>query len=118
MAYRPPSFILRTKIWTGVVTSPTSIPPGLPRLASQPFQWDPVKTFSTVNSFFYFPKGTDVRFQNVAVAAQHGDVCEFPIGSGNAYYIQYIWDVGRGFSNEYRRALVTPILQLVTVPLP
>jgi len=45
------------------------------------------------------------------------DVVEVPAGSGCLYNAQDVMDLGKGFSNEHRQAILTPIAPLPT-PLP
>jgi len=49
------------------------------------------------------PVGTDMRGpQNNGVT----QVCEVPAGSARYYYVCWVDDVGKGFANEYRLALI------------
>lgn len=50
------------------------------------------------------PKGTDIRGPSFGIQA---DAIECPAGSGRYYVVQMVDDVAKGFSNEYRFALVT-----------
>jgi hypothetical protein len=50
-----------------------------------------------------FPHGTDIRDESCTPAA---DLLEVPTGSGRWYLVAYVDDVGKGFPNEYRMAIV------------
>lgn len=110
MAFLPPTFNLLCNIYSG----PAVVPPfGAPRIANQPCQLRLYKTGPIVNAAGFtsgmyiailLPAGTDVRggigFQTMA------DLVECPAGSGRYYEVRTFDDVAKGFSNEYRFAIV------------
>ncbi len=51
------------------------------------------------------PKLTDIR-GNQAGAANLGDCVEVPAGSGRFYLVLFVDDVGKGFANEHREAVI------------
>jgi len=61
-----------------------------------------------------FPRGTDVR-DNTQPGGR--DVVEVPLGSGRIYEVEYVNDLGTGFSNEHRVALVQKLIPW-PAPLP
>lgn len=54
------------------------------------------------------PKLTDIRPMNLT-AVREEDLVEVPSGSGRYYAVVWVDDVGKGFSNEYRLALLVKI---------
>jgi len=50
------------------------------------------------------PKDTDIRDKTCAGGVP--DLVEVPIGSGRWYYVFVVDDVGKGFANEYRFAVL------------
>jgi len=54
------------------------------------------------------PIGTDIRDQ-FCDPGVFGDIVEVPSGSGRWYYVNGVEDVGKGFDNEYRIALLYKI---------
>jgi hypothetical protein len=62
--------------------------------------------------FIRLPKGTDVQdFKN----SVGGDTCECPFTSGRFYTVQFVDDIGGGFTNEHRVAVLSG---LPTWPVP
>jgi len=53
------------------------------------------------------PAGTDIRDKTCAGGVP--DAVEVPIGSGRWYYVFVVDDVAKGFSNEYRFAIIGKI---------
>lgn len=110
MAYLPPTFNLLCNIYTG----PAVVPPmGPPRIANQPCQLRLYKTGPIVNASGFtngmyiallLPAGTDIRGQIGFVAM--ADLVECPAGSGRFYTVRTFDDVGKGFANEYRFAIL------------
>jgi len=121
MAYSPPTFNLVCDVYSGTGPGfPTAIPAGPPRIVGQVFQMKtPKEAITSINCFFEFPAGTDLRFDpSVTGSGLYADVFEFPVGSGQGWFAQYVYDVARGFTNEYRRVLTTIIRATVAFPLP
>jgi len=52
------------------------------------------------------PKLTDIRSDEKC--ATGNDACEVPAGSGRYYHVVYVEDLGKGFSNEHRGAILLP----------
>lgn len=65
-------------------------------------------------STLLLPKGADVRPYMNGPAANWGDCVEVPAGSGRFYAVMHVDDIGRGFPNEHRFALVTPLYGYLT----
>jgi hypothetical protein len=65
------------------------------------------------------PKLTDIRDGIKEVnppAAAPNDVVEVPAGSGRFYAVVWVDDVGKGFPNEYRNALIGVVRGVGLVP--
>lgn len=56
------------------------------------------------------PALTDVRS---AALTGHNDLIEVPSGSGRWYVVQAVDDIGKGFANEHRAAIITMASQYV-----
>jgi len=108
-SYQLPNFNLAVDIWRQ--TNPTSNPPdvstdgqltpglfvthvGLPGEGG---------AFDTATMFLKLPAGTDVRDNG---AGAGGDTVEVPAGSQRFYTVGFVDDVSKGFSNEYRFAVL------------
>jgi hypothetical protein len=66
---------------------------------------------ATGPTYVLFPPGTDVRDMNCNIPAQ--DLLELPQGSGRWYSVSLVDDVGKGFANEHRYAIVNKVSQRV-----
>jgi len=53
------------------------------------------------------PAGTDIRSGEKGTFGQE-DKVECPAGSGRTYYVNYVEDIGKGFPNEHRGAIIIP----------
>ena len=115
MAFHPPTFNLTVNLWRGpnpVTNPPTFVFQG--NLAIGRRQLFAPPAISTAAQFtagpqygdateLLLPKGSDIRGpQN----AGYTDIVEVPAGTGRYYLVLWVDDVGRGFSNEYRLALL------------
>lgn len=118
MGYSVPRMDLTARVWTF-----GSGPPALPRL-STPCQLRGVSSTVAVafNPSFGFtmpmllcvPEGTDLRD---ASTLSGKDLIEVPAGSGRTYQVQYVDDIAKGFSNEWRFAIITKV-GLWPTPIP
>jgi hypothetical protein len=109
MAYKIPTFILAVNIWraaTGTVNPPDVTALGnlawgrrVTAAVGIPEDLDPDTMISTL----LLPKGTDVRDSYSPGGA---DVIECPAGSHRYYGVKQVDDVGKGFANEFRIAIV------------
>lgn len=59
--------------------------------------------------YLLVPALTDLRDRSCNIA--HSDIVEVPSGSGRWYGIIFVDDVGKGFDNEYRLAVLLKISQ-------
>lgn len=50
------------------------------------------------------PKGTDIRDSSVGTLP---DAVEVPTGSGRFYFVAVVDDIGKGFANEHRAAVLS-----------
>jgi len=108
MAFIVPTFNLFANVFTSA-----TFPPAVPRLAAIPCQLRQSGRLSTgqrgtATAFIplwecLFPLHTDIRdFKNATGA----DNLEVPAGSGRFYFVDLVDDVGKGFTNEYRVAMI------------
>lgn len=110
-----PTFNLTVNIWRHAAVPP----PGLPAVVSQGnLAWGrrtavpstggtgslgvPLMTMTLL-----LPPLTDVRGDPTAAAA---DVVECPAGSGRYYLVYFVDDLGKGFLNEHRGAILGQVL--------
>lgn len=112
MAFRLPTFPLFCNIWRN-----GSGPPAIPDVVSEcqltpgrreitAFVTSSSPTDSPANMFILLPPATDIRD---AKAPAGPDVCECPQGSGRLYDVAFVDDVGCGFDNEHRFAILAGI---------
>ncbi len=116
-SFNLPVFNLPCFIWHGGKTNMGTLPiPDLEvmgnlangRIAHLPV-WQPrppALSTQTMSSCLLFPKGTDVR----DISTSNGpDVVECPKFSGRFYWVTYVDDIGKGFSNEHRWCVVQKV---------
>lgn len=120
MGYRVPSFPLNVNLWssTSVVSDPPdrtcmgNLSPGRRvMLAVQP-NLDQSSTAHflaslrsmTVLMELMVPAGTDI--EGWTGLTNNADCAEVPAGSGVYYAVHHVCDVAKGFSNEYRMAVL------------
>jgi len=117
MAFTVPTFNLAVDIWSGPwLTASLRISTmgnlAFGRRVQQQFQDFEVPQVegASLQMGLLLPAGTDLHdgFQGFP-----SDVIEVPSGSGRWYGLVAYDDVGKGFSNEYRFALITKIAQNV-----
>lgn len=69
-------------------------------------------------SWALFPPGTDLR-DGFTTSGSNSDLVELPAGSGRFYGVGYVDDLGRGFPNEHRFAILTKSIAYPwPVPIP
>lgn len=115
MAFREPTFPLAFNLWRN--TSLVTGPPDLQGMCNLAFGENAALYAPGYSQFkedfivvwMLFPKRTDVRPSSVHGNAQ--DCVEVPAGTGRFYLVVDVDDVGRGFTNEYRKALCAKITQ-------
>lgn len=123
MSYGIPTFNLAVNIWHSSGSAPPPLtPPDLVTVGNLRFMW----TANAVNrgiptarvfSSLSLPKGTDIRPEDgLTNLAGSGDFVEVPAGTGRFYLVEVIEDVGKGFPNEYRSAILRQITSPIPVP--
>jgi hypothetical protein len=111
VAFTLPVFPLTCNVWDG-----PNPPAGAPRLVTPGNLSFGRRVFPSAPNFNNFdttaasasllvPPGTDIRDASCGAAAG-GDVIEVPAGTGRFYYAIYVDDLGKGFPNEHRVALL------------
>lgn len=109
MAFTVPNFNLVCNIWRQ-----TGGPPAPPDVVSDcNLAWgrrvsmaSPNLTVATGQIItLLLPVGTDVRSE---VCTTGADWVEVPAGSGRLYFVYGVDDIGKGFPNEHRFALLLP----------
>lgn len=115
MAYRLPNFNLTS----GIGPNLQAYPPRLTSLSNLAWgnRTSQTYTFGITNATtarmlmtLLLPKGTDIR--GPANIGGVVDSVECPIGSGRYYFVLGVDDIGKGFPNEHRAA----VLQLYLCP--
>lgn len=130
MPYRLPTFNLLCNIGKGDVLFdfwPVGKYVGAPRIADQPCalvfgrrvnapQLDAYLDGSTPKYLMslLLPKLTDIRATQSADG--FADAVEVPAGSGRWYGVGAVDDIGKGYANEHRSALLVAIFKSWTVP--
>ena len=123
MAFRVPTFNLSVNLYRGVpvmgtptLTCAANLSPGRRTLLTAPIMGT-VPTFVNAADWgdvmeLLLPKLTDIRgFQNAGLS----DVVECPATTFRYYAVLWVDDVGKGFPNEYRLALIKQIsFQMLT----
>lgn len=113
MAYILPVFNLRCNIFTRV--APPWTTPRLnvecnlafSRRAAVATNWWNQNEFGIL-MYLLLPAGTDVRDNSgFGGSAASADIVEVPAGTGRFYLVSSVDDIGKGFANEHRCALIT-----------
>jgi hypothetical protein len=111
MAFNVPEFPLLCNIWAG-----PNPPVGAPRLSaacnlgmgrrSMPMA-EGMDQFNLTHMLaqLLLPAGTDIRDLSCSPATS-GDIVEVPAGTGRYYVVVSVDDLGKGFPNEHRFALL------------
>lgn len=119
MSFHLPNF----NLFADVYHAPWVVPPGrgpdavfpcnlTPGRRQQAALWTPSgATDQSSRTYALFPPSVDVRDK---VNVGGGDLVQIPSGSGVFYQVVSVHDVAKGFSNEYRVA----VLQKVATPTP
>lgn len=107
MAFTVPTFNLPVGIWR--LGTPTSSPPDVSTLGNLAWgrrvsseQGNPGGG-ATLLMTLLLPVGTDVRS---FVVVGGPDIVEVPLGSGRYYNCRAVDDIGKGFPNEHRAAVL------------
>jgi hypothetical protein len=112
MAFTQPAFNLTVNIWRAA-TPPGTIPPDVTAMCN--LTWGkrvnaPASGGTGAIGVVFLapvlllPKGTDIRSDEKCSTGN--DTCEVPAGSGRFYTVIYVDDLGKGFANEHRGALL------------
>jgi hypothetical protein len=117
MAFAVPTFNLTAAIWTGPYKTKihrfdVRCNLAFGRRIQQPVvdDLDAYSITGTLQMALLFPALTDLHDFN---SGHDNDVIECPIGTGRWYGLIAYDDVGKGFSNEYRLAVVSKISEAV-----
>jgi len=115
MAFQPPTFNLTADIY-----SDGDYPSNPPRVVGADCQWRTIAKMHSssfqvvgyplrVQTEILFPIGTDVRFNVDSLGTIFQDTIDLQVPGGSLpFFVEFVYDVGKGFSNEYRVALVIP----------
>ncbi len=113
MAFNLPDFNISVDIYDR--TSPPPAPPRLSvmgnlafskRVSSQSAEW-PLDEFMVL-MFLLLPQGTDVRDDSgFGASTANSDYVVAPAGSGRVYVVCSVDDIGKGFANEHRCAILS-----------
>ncbi len=130
MAYTLPTFNLNVNIWrygNDVQANPPDVTSGGNLVANYRGDQSPiVVALDTVANMqvrvkevawlmtLLLPKGTDVQPYMGGPVHNFGDCVEVPAGSGRFYVVLFVDDIGRGFQNEHRFAVISPLYGLLT----
>lgn len=110
--YVLPVFNLTCNVWT-FVTNPPLGPPRISPVCNLAYgrrvifggeAIAGVADFPPAAMSLLLPKLTDIRGLQSAAG---NDIVEVPAGSGRYYIVVYVDDIGKGFTNEHRIALIT-----------
>jgi hypothetical protein len=119
MGFTVPNFNLSCHIWRDAAP-----PPGPPAVTSPcNLAWGrrvslalaPLGTLIGAVLTLLLPPGTDIQCVQSQLA---GDVVEVPAGSGCFYAVFGVGDIGKGFANEHRAALVVATSAFGNWPTP
>ena len=126
MAYRLPNFNIQCRV-NRFVAGP--YPPGGPvagsvasvcQLATSHYPGQVFPTgFIGSKVLIKLPKLTDIR--TTGPGPTNPDLVEVPLGSGLWYSVMAVQDIGKGFANEYRVAILSAMqttLNLWVFPMP
>jgi hypothetical protein len=128
MGYKVPTFNITCNIWDHYGAITPLPPPSPARLTNVPCQltWGHRVQVSstggtstpgilTMSMSLLLAKLTDVRGPQSYAG---GDLVEVPAGTGRWYQVVAVDDVGRGFTNEYRCALIFALAGSWAAPYP
>lgn len=107
MAYSVPTFNLVAKVWSGTLPPPN--PPRIPALICQLRYPGKGSTAQDAANDWVFsptilvPARSDLRDRFTLTGE---DLVELPAGTGRMYRVVVVDDVARGFTNEYRFAML------------
>lgn len=114
MAYTIPEMPLTCGIYT-YGPDPFAVPPRLTsdcnlawgRRVTSGTTSEPFASSSAICAYLLMPALTDVR--GAVQSGGAGDFLEVPAGSGRYYFSLQVDDLGKGFANEHRFALISPL---------
>lgn len=107
MSFTLPTFNITCNVWSNGV-NPLANPPRATFPCNLAFgrrvQNNPTAGgIPGIRMTLLLPVGTDIRSQ---FNASGYDTVEVPAGSGRLYWVQGVDDIGKGFPNEHRAALI------------
>jgi hypothetical protein len=114
-AHKPPAFPLAVNIWRGVhsyLAAPDVVTVGQLHVPTSNVVYPGSGGIQEVITIrlLYLPKGTDIRYAfGVAPLLAVADTVEVPAGSQRYYRTSDVEDVGKGFPNEFRVAVIFPV---------
>jgi len=116
MAFTVPDFNLTCGIYTGGTfagkifraNSPCNLAWGR-RVSQLPVDISSVDSSASVAMTLLLPAGTDIRDSSTGGPV---DIVEVPAGSGRWYFAEAVDDIGKGFANEHRGALLAKAWEL------
>jgi hypothetical protein len=116
MAFTVPVFNLTANIWTfGTHPAPPRVVTvcnlAMRRQVAAVYQGQSFPTDVAASMYLLMPPRTDVRG---GYSSTGQDLVEVPAGTGRFYAVLWVDDVGRGFPNEYRLALIQQMAPLAT----
>jgi len=120
MSFSVPTFNLDVNIWRH--SSSVSSPPDV--VARGNLAWGRriapatggTGNFGITSMTLLIPMRTDIR-QGTLTTSTVGDYVEVPAGTGRYYGVVFVDDIGRGFPNEHRAALLVSAMNLGSVLL-
>jgi hypothetical protein len=128
VAYTVPTFNLLADVATCAVPRVVAMPPGVVRIVAQVcnLAWGMrVNVAGTGGTglpgvpiaclTLLLPKGADIRGPQDTVS---NDMVEVPRGTGRWYGVYAVDDIGRGFANEHRVALLLAVAGAWAPPYP
>lgn len=128
MPFRLPTFNILCNVFPMTVPNVPSVPINPPRLADQMCQLTYGRRVNVASTGgtdeagvplqamnLLLPPGTDIRGPQDTVSA---DMVEVPSGSGRWYWVYFVDDIGRGFSNEHRTAGIFALAGSWAAPYP
>jgi hypothetical protein len=117
MAFTVPDFNITCNLW-----SFTAPPPAAPRAAAVPCNLafgrrvQPSASAGGGQAQLLLPAFTDVR--DIFNGPGNQDIVEAPAGSGRFYVVDFVDDIGKGFANEHRVAVMAKTRLYGNWPVP
>lgn len=107
MSYQVPTFNLVVNVWRFPVVPPAGHSFQLTGNLAYSRRVHPIPGDASASGMaLLLPAGSDIRSPVVVIGP---DVVEAPAGTGRYYSVLSVDDIGKGFSNEHRCAVLIPI---------